>query len=330
MSITNDTSGAGNRGPLGADRRTIAGRDVGPIGLGCMGMTFAYAPDAHSDDPVDVIREALDLGMNLIDTADVYGPYSNELVVGEALQGRRDHAVLATKCGLELQGPTTWVENGRPDHIRTALDGSLSRLGTDAVDLFQLHRVDPHVPLADTWGAMAEAVTAGKARAIGLSEVTVEQLEEAAGVHPVASVQTELSLWSRDAIDEVVPWCEQHGAAFVAYSPLSRGALSGAYGEMHGFGADDYRSTLPRFTSDAIRRNDQLLATLRTVAKNHEATPAQVALAWLLKQSPVVIPIPGTRRLDRVHENGAAANLRLSPQDLAALTAAPLPEQPRY
>jgi aryl-alcohol dehydrogenase-like predicted oxidoreductase len=311
--------------------RRVAGRDVGPVGLGCMGMSWAYAPQPGQDYPRDVIHTALDLGATFVDTADVYGPFTNEELVGAALAGRRDEAFLASKCGLVAAGGdmTRISPNGSPKHVREAAEASLRRLGVDHVDLYQLHRVDPQVPLAETWGAMAELVERGIARAIGLSEVTAEQAAEAHAVHPVASIQSELSLWTRDPLDAVLPWCEANGAAFVPFSPLGRGYLTGTL-TGRTFAADDFRGNLPRFTPEAMTANEALLAVVRAVAERHSATPGQVALAWVLAQGEAVVPIPGTRRVSRLRENVAAADVTLTPGDLAELDGAPLPEQPRY
>jgi aryl-alcohol dehydrogenase-like predicted oxidoreductase len=311
--------------------RRVAGRDVGPVGLGCMGMSWAYAPQPGQDDPRDVIHTALDLGATFVDTADVYGPFTNEELVGAALAGRRDEAFLASKCGLVAAGGdmTRISPNGSPKHVREAAEASLRRLGVDHVDLYQLHRVDPQVPLAETWGAMAELVERGVARAVGLSEVTAEQAAEAHAVHPVASIQSELSLWTRDPLDAVLPWCEANGAAFVPFSPLGRGYLTGTL-TGRTFAADDFRGNLPRFTPEAMTANEALLAVVRAVAERHSATPGQVALAWVLAQGEAVVPIPGTRRVSRLRENVAAADVTLTPGDLAELDGAPLPEQPRY
>ena len=293
-------------------QRQVAGRDVGAVGLGCMGMTWAYAPEPGADTPRDVLRHALDVGATLVDTADVYGPFTNEELVGAGLGDRRGEAFLATKCGLVAQP-----------------DGRMRRLGTDHVELYQLHRVDPEVPLAETWGAMAELVADGRVGAIGLSEVTAGQLAEAHAVHPVASVQSELSLWTRDALAEVLPWCEAHDVAFIAFSPLGRGYLTGALSG-RSFEEGDMRSRLPRFTPEAMAANEALLDVVRSVAAAHGATPGQVALAWVLSRSPNVVPIPGTRRRSRLDENVGAAALALTADDLARLDAAPLPDQPRY
>jgi aryl-alcohol dehydrogenase-like predicted oxidoreductase len=313
--------------------RTLNGREVGPVGLGCMGMTWAYgAGDADRAEHLAVIRRALEIGANLIDTADIYGPYTNEELVGEAIAGgRRARAFVATKMGLVNRGggPFDIKGDGRPEHVRAAIDASLRRLGVEAVDLWQLHRVDPEVPLEETWGAMAEAVRAGKAKAIGLSEVTVEQLERARAVHPVASVQSELSLWTRDHLP-VVRRCEELGVAFLAYSPLGRGFLTGRIADRDALADDDWRRKNPRFQEEALRKNARLTEVVARVAERRGHTPAQVALAWTLAQSPVVIPIPGTRRVSRLEENVAAARVALSREDVAELDALPPAEGSRY
>src|SRR3954447_23050694 len=227
----------------------------GRLGLGCMGMSFAYDPEGRDDGTsARVIRRALDLGVTFVDTADVYGPYTNEELVGRAIAGRRDEVTLATKAGLVADEAGRLYHMGRPDHLRKAIDGSLRRLGTDHVDLYQLHRVDPDVPVEESWGAMAEAVTAGKARAIGLSEVGVAELERAQAVHPVASVQSELSLWTRDALAEVVPWCAAHDAAFLPFAPLGRGFLTGQL-QPRDFAPGDFRRNNPRFAREAMDAN---------------------------------------------------------------------------
>jgi aryl-alcohol dehydrogenase-like predicted oxidoreductase len=310
----------------------IAGRDTGRIGLGCMGMTWAYsAADRDDAESIATIHRALDLGVTLLDTADMYGPYTNEELVGRAIEGRRDEVVLATKCGLVVEDAGEYVlrRNGRPDHVREAIDASLRRLQTDFVDLYQLHRVDPDVPLEETWGAMAELVEAGKVGAIGLSEVSVEELERAQAIHPVASVQSEGSLWTRDAFAEVVPWSASHGAAFLPFAPLGRGFLTGKL-ETQKFPSGDFRKNNPRFQPEAMDANAALVETVKTVAARHDATPAQVALAWLLAQGEHIAPIPGTKRRSRLEENAAAADLTLTRDDLAELDALPEPVGSRY
>ncbi len=311
----------------------VDGPEVGAIGLGCMGMTWAYDPNGRDDvASVEVLRTALDLGVTLIDTADVYGPYDNEELVGKGLaDGYRERAVLATKVGLVEGKDGARVGNdGRPEHVRRSIDESLRRLGTDYVDLYQLHRIDPAVPVEETWGAMAEAVAAGKVRHLGLSEVTVEQIERARAVHPVTSVQSELSLWTRDALAEVVPYTEANGIAFLPYSPLGRGFLAGRFNSSADLPADDWRSTLPRFQADALAANQALVDTVRRIAEQHGATPAQVALAWVVAQGQYVVPIPGTKTPKYLADNAGAPDLALTAADLAELDALPAPVGDRY
>jgi aryl-alcohol dehydrogenase-like predicted oxidoreductase len=326
-------------------RTTTLGKDgprVGVIGLGCMGMTHSYDLETPRDNAtsIAVIHQALDLGMTLIDTADVYGPYTNEELVGRALDGsHRDRAVLATKVGLT--GDTVQVanpgssspglaRNGRPEHIRRAIDASLRRLRTGYVDLYQLHRVDPQVPLEETWGAMAETVAAGKARQIGLSEVSVDEIERAQAIHPVASVQSELSLWTRDALAEVLPYCQLHGIAFLPFSPLGRGFLTGRFASADDLPTEDFRRGLPRFQREALRANLAIVGQVREVARRTAATPAQVALAWVLAKGEHVVPIPGTKTPAYLAENASAAGLTLNTTDLADLDAVPAPVGGRY
>ncbi|GAA2830903.1 aldo/keto reductase [Kitasatospora sp. CM 4170] len=309
------------------------GPEVGAIGLGCMGMTWAYDLRNRDDEAsVRVIRQALDLGVTLIDTADIYGPYDNEEVVGAALAGPyRERAFLATKVGLVPGTEGKRADNdGRPEHVRRAIDESLRRLGTDHVDLYQLHRVDPEVPIEETWGALAEAVQAGKARRIGLSEVTVEQIERAQAVHPVASVQNELSLWTRDSLAEVLPYTEARGIAFLPFSPLGRGFLTGGISSIEELPEDDFRRSLPRFQQDALKANLALVAKVQEVAARVGVTPAQVALAWVLAQGRYVLPIPGTRTPRYLVDNAAAVDVVLSAADLAELDALPAPTGDRY
>ncbi len=302
---------------------------MGAIGLGCMGMTHGYDPSSRDDaESTATIHRAIELGVTLLDTSDVYGPFTNELLVGKALQGHRDEVILATKVGLVLDDGAPMSRNGHPDHIRAGCDASLQRLGTDHIDLYQLHRVDPDVPLEESWEAMAGLVAAGKVVAIGLSEVSVDELDRAAAIHPVATVQSELSLWTRDALPRVLPWCAEHGAGFLPFSPLGRGYLTGAL--TPGFESNDFRIGLPRFTDEAMAANQRIVDGVGVVATRNSATRAQVALAWVLAQGERVVPIPGTRRRTRVEENTAAARLTLSAQDLADLDALPAPVGDRY
>ncbi|MCU1692792.1 MAG: aldo/keto reductase family oxidoreductase [Frankiales bacterium] len=313
------------------EQRTLgtSGPRVGAVGLGCMGMSWAYGAEQRDDDvSLQVVRRALDLGVTLIDTADVYGPFVNEQLVGRALQGRRDEAFLATKVGL-VAGDGGITRDGSPQHVRAGIDASLQRLGVDHVDLWQLHRVDEAVPVEETWGAMAEAVQAGKVRYLGMSEVGVAELEKAHAVHPVTTVQSELSLWTRDPLAEVLPWCAAHGVGFLPFSPLGRGYLTGTV-TAGSFGDDDFRSRNPRFTSEAMAANTALVDVVKDVAERVLATPAQVALAWVLAQGPSVVPIPGTKKVHYLEENAASAHVVLSPQDLADLDALPAPVGARY
>ena len=318
---------------------------VGAIGLGCMGMSWAYvSPDARDEAAsVDVIRHALDQGITLLDTSDMYGLGHNEQLVGRAIADRRDEAVVATKVGLIGQqtddGPTM-TRDGSPEHIRSGVDASLNRLGIEVIDLYYLHRVDPNVPLEETWGAMAELVIAGKVRALGLSEVTTAQADVAQAIHPVGAVQSEFSLWTRDPqgqgttpdgdpMGDMISWTAQHGAAFVPFSPLGRGFLTGALDDST-IDRTDFRSQLPRFTDAARDSNQQIVDVVRGVAERHSATPAAVALAWVLAQGDHIIPIPGTTKIKNLDANILATDLELSADDLAELDAVPAPVGGRY
>ena len=309
----------------------VDGAEVGRIGLGCMGMSWAY-DEAGRDDTtsVDVIHRAIDLGVTLIDTADVYGPYSNEQLVGRALRGRRDEVVLATKVGLLSDGQRHMHRNARPEYIRGAIEGSLARLGVNHVDLYQLHRVDPAVPLAESWGAMAELVAAGKVRAIGLSEPTLDEVKVAQAIHPVASVQSELSLWTRGQLADVVPYCEDQGIAFLPFSPLGRGFLTGAITSAAELPEGDMRRSMPRFQGEAFDANQAIVGGVRKVAEQLGAAPGQVALAWVVAQGRYVVPIPGTKRMRYLEENAAAGDLELPAEARAELDSLPEPVGDRY
>ena len=309
-----------------------SGLQSGAVGLGCMGMTWAYTTGERDDArSTAVIHRAIELGVTLIDTADMYGPFTNEELVGRALEGRRDAVVLATKVGLVVDDAETYAihRDGRPEHVRDAIDASLARLRTDHVDLYQLHRVDEDVAIEETWGALAEVVAAGKARAIGLSEVGVDELERAHAIHPVASVQSELSLWTRDRLEDVLPWCREQEVAFIPFAPLGRGYLTGTI-TAAAFDDRDFRARNPRFTREALAANLAIVERVRAVAERHEATPAQVALAWALAQYDRMIPIPGTTKVERVQENAGAAALSLGAGDLAELDGAPSAVGERY
>jgi aryl-alcohol dehydrogenase-like predicted oxidoreductase len=314
-------------------RLGASGFEVGAIGLGCMGMTWAYNTASRDDErSTAVIQRAIDLGETLLDTADVYGPFTNEEVVGRALAGRRDEVVLATKVGLVVEDieTLTLARDGRPEHVHEGIDASLRRLQTDHVELYQLHRVDEKVPLAETWGAMASLVEAGKVRAIGMSEVDVAQIEEAHAIHPVVSVQSELSLWTRGPLADVVAWCAAHDAGFLPFAPLGRGFLTGTLPTTGDFDETDFRARNPRFTGDALAANQHIVDSVRRVADRLGCTAAQVAIAWLLAQGEHIVPIPGTKKVRYLEENAAAADVRLGPADLAELDSLPEPVGARY
>jgi aryl-alcohol dehydrogenase-like predicted oxidoreductase len=315
------------------------GRTVGAVGLGCMGMSWGYEESLRRDDEsVAVIRAALDLGVSLVDTADVYGAGHNEEVVGRAIRGHRDRVTLATKVGLAVDDLATRAmhRDGSPSHVRAAVDRSLRRLGVDTIDLYYLHRVDPAVPLLDTWSAMADLVAAGKVRWLGLSEVTVGEAESAHAQFPVTAVQSELSVWTRDPLGgpgrdaaDLVAWCAANRVTFVPFAPLGRGFLTGRITGAD-FEPSDFRRTNPRFAPEARAANQRIVDVVTDVAHRHGATSAQVAIAWTLAIGGHVVPIPGTKRADYLAENVAAAELRLTPDDLAALDSVPAATGTRY
>jgi len=314
--------------------RALGKLPVSAMGLGCMGMSEFYGP-ADEAEAIATIHRALDLGVTLLDTADMYGPYTNEELVGRAIRGRRDQVVLATKCGIVRDPNNRALRgiNGRPEYIRTACDGSLRRLGVDHVDLYQLHRVDPQVPIEESVGAMAELVRAGKTRFIGLSEAGPETLRRAHATHPITSLQTEYSLWSRDPEEAILPACRELGIGFMPYSPLGRGFLSGRIKRFEDLAADDFRRYSPRFQEENVAKNLALVARVEEIAKAKGCTAAQLALAWVLAQGDDVVPIPGTKRRQYLEENLGALSVRLSAEDLARLDAACPPGAaagPRY
>jgi aryl-alcohol dehydrogenase-like predicted oxidoreductase len=310
-----------------------AGRKVFPVGLGCMGLSWGYR-DASVDERagIDLIRLAIELGVDHFDTSDVYGPFTNESLVGQAIAGRRDHVVIATKAGLVVEDAATYRfgRDGRPEHIREACEGSLKRLGIDVIDLYYLHRIDKQVPVEATWEAMAGLVGAGKVRYLGISEPSVVELDRVSRIHPVTAVQSELSLWTRDYLGDVVPWCASHGASFVAFSPLGRGFLTGAIAADARFGPEDFRSKLPRFGAQAVADNQRIVGAVRAVAERRGATVAQIALAWVLSRGEHVLVIPGTQRRKYLDQNIAAADIELTREELAELDAIPAPVGERY
>ena len=300
----------------------ILGRDgptVSALGLGCMGMSEFYG---HADEAeaIATLHRALDLGVTLLDTADMYGPFTNEELLGRALKGRRDEAFVATKFG-NMRGPKgeRLGINGRPEYVRAACDASLKRLGIERIDLYYQHRVDPNVPIEETVGAMAELVKAGKVRYLGLSEASPASMRKAAGVHRIHALQTEYSLWSRDPEAEILPLCRELGIAFVPYSPLGRGFLTGRFEKPADLAEGDFRRNNPRFQGDNFDRNLQLVERVKVLATKKGCTPAQLALAWLLAQGNDIVPIPGTTKRSRLEENAGAADVVLEKADLDAI-----------
>ncbi len=307
-------------------RRKLRDLEVSAIGLGCMGMSAFYGP-TDEDEGVKTIQRALELGVNFIDTAQIYGPLTNELLVGRAIQGHRDEYVIATKFSRRMDdaipGDMTSVgpQNGSAAHVRRSIEGSLERLGTDYIDLYYQHRVDPKVPIEETVGAMAALVKEGKVRHIGLSEAAPETIRRANAVHPITAVQTEYSLWTRDPEAEVLPTCRELGIGFVPYSPLGRGFLAGRFTSPDELDANDFRRTGPRFTGDNLEVNLTLAAKVKEIAAEKGVTPAQLAIAWVLARGDDLVPIPGTKRRAYLEQNAGALDVELTAEDLARIDA---------
>lgn len=304
--------------------------EVSVLGLGCMGMSFSYGPPKDKQEMNTLLHAAVDRGITFFDTAEVYGPYLNEELVGEALAPFRGKVVIATKFGFDVSpekdprgitGAPPGV-NSRPEHIKQAVEGSLKRLKVDVIDLYYQHRVDPNVPIEDTAGAVKELIQAGKVKHFGMSEASAKTIRRAHAVQPVTAVQSEYSLWWRRPEQEVIPTLQELGIGFVPYSPLGKGFLTGEIKEDTTFGSSDFRSTLPRFTPEALKANQAMIDLLASIAKRKKAAPAQIALAWLLAQKPWIVPIPGTTKLNRLEENIGAVSIQLTPDDLRDIESA--------
>jgi aryl-alcohol dehydrogenase-like predicted oxidoreductase len=301
-------------------KRTLgqSGLEVSALGLGCMGMSFGYGPAGDEQEMVSLIRSAVDLGVTFFDTAEIYGPFTNEDLVGKALSPIREQVVIATKFGwdIDANGKPTGSLNSRPEHVKEVAEASLKRLQTDTIDLFYQHRVDPNVPIEDVAGAVKELIQEGKVKHFGLSEAGVQTVRRAHAVQPVTALQSEYSLWWREPEAEILPTLEELGIGFVPFSPLGKGFLTGKIDENTEFAGTDFRNTVPRFSPEARKANQSLVDLLGTIAERKKATPAQIALAWLLAQKPWIVPIPGTTKLHRLQENVAAASVEFTEGDL--------------
>jgi aryl-alcohol dehydrogenase-like predicted oxidoreductase len=298
------------------------GLEVSALGLGCMGMSMAYGPPADKKEMIALIGKAVERGVTFFDTAELYGPYTNEELVGEALAPFRGHAVIATKFGIKLDPSGQQVQDSRPERIRQSLEGSLKRLKVDVIDLYYQHRVDPDVPIEDVAGTVKDLIQEGKVKHFGLSEAGAQTIRRAHAVQPVAAVESEYSLWWRKPEEEVLPTCEELGIGFVSFSPLGKGFLTGKIDENTTFDSSDFRNIVPRFTPEARRANRALVDLLAKIAEEKKATPAQIALAWLLARKAWIVPIPGTTKLSRLEENIGATAFELTPDDLRGIDSA--------
>jgi aryl-alcohol dehydrogenase-like predicted oxidoreductase len=305
------------------EKRTLgkSGLEVSALGLGCMGLSFGYGPAADKQDATKLLHAAIERGVTFFDTAEAYGPFANEELLGEALAPYRDKLVIATKFGF-LDGDSKAGLNSRPERIREVAEASLKRLRTDRIDLFYQHRVDPNVPIEDVAGTVKDLILEGKVKHFGLSEAGVQSIRKAHAVQPIAALQSEYSLWWREPEKEIIPTLEELGIGFVPFSPLGKGFLTGAINENTTFDKTDFRNIVPRFTAEARKANQGVVELLGRIAAEKNATPAQIALAWLLAQKPWIVPIPGTTKLHRLEENLGAVNIKLTDKDLSAITEA--------
>ena len=294
-----------------------SGLEVSAIGLGCMGMSFGYGPAADKNEMITLMRKAVELGVTFFDTAEVYGPFANEELVGEALDPFKGKVIIATKFGFAPDQDGRWSQlKSRPEHIKSAVEGSLKRLKVESIDLLYQHRVDPNVPIEDVAGAVKDLIQAGKVKHFGLSEAGVKTIRRAHAVQPVTALQSEYSLWWREPEEEIIPTLEELGIGFVPFSPLGKGFLTGKMDDKTAFAPTDFRNTVPRFAAEARKANQSVVDQIEIISNSHQATPAQIALAWLLAQKPWIVPIPGTTKLHRLEENLGGATIQLSASDM--------------
>ncbi|WP_338883786.1 aldo/keto reductase [Xenorhabdus sp. TH1] len=310
---------------LGKDKFSVSA-----LGLGCMGMSFAYG-GAEESQAIKTIHAAIDMGITFLDTAEVYGPFDNEILVGKAIKGIRDKVQIATKFGFRILPTGSGLErmagvDSRPEHIREAVEGSLKRLNIDTIDLLYQHRIDPSVPIEDVVGTMSDLIKEGKVRHLGLSEVSADTLRRACKVHPITAVQSEYSLWTREPEGNILPVCRELGVGFVSYSPLGRGFLTGKIIDQSGFSNDDFRRNLPRFQQEAMQKNRQLLYKLQSIAEKYQCSLAQLALAWVMSKRDDIVPIPGARKIEHLKDNSCAAELRISDDDIQLIDIIFMPE----